>query len=332
MLVAAGFITDAQVQEALSGQRASGRRLGMELIEMGLVSEVQLAQMLSNQLSIPWVSLHHIEFSRELLELLPAQVADEYGVIPVYVRKLRKQGDTLFVAMDDPTNEQALERVYAACSLPVKVMVAPPSEIRHAIDVYYFGRAPRAPLSERPAPGPSSWRPPASSESRPSTVPSSDSRLDDFEQAGASSPESTRGARGGPTRPSGGPAVPEERPPARPEARDAPSEEEIPATPRASEAGAFVTLTLLDGTTVRLPAPGSGRGAPSDQRALTTRDLVAALQAKGEGRDVSALLSESNWETLFAALLSLLVRKGLVADWEFIDEYEKLAGTKGPQE
>ena len=67
MLVAAGFVTEEQVREALTEQRSTGRRLGEELVSLGFVTEVQLIQVLSNQLSVPWVSLHHIEMTRELL-------------------------------------------------------------------------------------------------------------------------------------------------------------------------------------------------------------------------------------------------------------------------
>lgn len=293
MLVAAGFITDAQVKEALARQRTSGLRLGEELIEMGLVTEVQLTQMLSNQLSVAWVSLYHVEFSRELLDLLPAEIAEKYCVIPIYVRKLRKQGDTLFVAMDDPTNEEALERIHAACSLPVKVMVAPPSEIRDAIRVYYFGESPETPVyASQPPPRAPSIPPPSLKKAKRSTAP---------------------------------PAAAERPTPEPPEVHP---RDEAPAKPPATGRGKFVTLTLLDGTTVRLPSQG-GRAAATDRR-LTAHDLIAALQAKAEGKDVSALLPDSSWETLLATLLSLLVRKGLVADWEFVDEYMKR--TKGRHE
>jgi type IV pilus assembly protein PilB len=297
MLVAAGFITDAQVKEALARQRTSGRRLGEELVEMGLVTEVQLTQMLSNQLSIAWVSLYHVEFSRELLDLLPAEIADEYCVIPIYVRQLRKQGDTLYVAMDDPTNEEALARIHGACSLPVKVMVAPPSEIRDAIRVYYFGESPSAPAYAASQPPRSqSIPPPAVMMPRAQSIPPP--------KAGAVSV-------------GGGDA---EEPGLHP--RDEP-----PGKPPTSAKGKFVTLTLLDGTTVRLPSQGS-KDAPAE-RGLTAHDLIAALQAKGEGKNVSGLLPDSSWETLLATLLSLLVRKGLVADWEFVDEYKKRTQAKG---
>ena len=103
------------------------------------------------------------------------------------------------------------------------------------------------------------------------------------------------------------------------------------------------SLTLLDGTTISLPdarrsaatsepptadaaqerkAPTAGEEL-SDQ--LTARDLVSALRAVAHGADASEILgAEPRWEAIFAALLSILLRKGLIADWEFVEEFRKI--------
>ena len=149
LLVEAGVLSQSQLEQALFAQRKDGRKLGQLLIELGLVSEVQLTQTLSRQLSVPWVSLYHVDFSRSLLNLVPREVAERYAVVPILVRRIKKQGDTLYIAMDDPTNEAAIEDVARSASLPVKPMIACPSDIRAAIRVYYLGEsgAPPAPPS-----------------------------------------------------------------------------------------------------------------------------------------------------------------------------------------
>ena len=266
MLVAAKIVTKEQVQEALEVQKESGRRLGAELVALGFVNELQITQMLSNQLSVPWVDLAHVEFSRELLSLIPPEVCEEVCCIPVYRRAVRKEGETLFVAMDDPSNDDALARLREVSPLPVKAMVSPPTAIRSAIRVYYFGQEP-LPSPERPK-----------TASRHPGPPS--------------------------------PAV-------EPPADDAVAESPPASGPR------FVTLTLLDGTTVRLPAKAPATPEPGP-RALTASDLVNALLARGQGAEVGDILGEeANWEVLFATLLQLLIRKGVVADYEFVDALEK---------
>ncbi len=42
------------------------------------------------------------------------------------------------------------------------------------------------------------------------------------------------------------------------------------------------------------------------------------------GADASEVLGENiRWESLFSALLSLMLKKHIIADWEFIDELKK---------
>lgn len=139
LLVAANILTQADLDNVLERQKGDGRRLGTLLIESGLVTETQVVQILSQQLSIPWVSLYHVSFTRELLALVPRAFAERFVLIPIFLRRVRGLGQELYVAMDDPTDSAALEELQNWSGLSVRAMVAPPSEIRSAIRVYYSG-------------------------------------------------------------------------------------------------------------------------------------------------------------------------------------------------
>jgi len=88
-------------------------------------------------------------------------------------------------------------------------------------------------------------------------------------------------------------------------------------------------LTLLDGTKLQLPETANDE-ATETPSGLTSRDLVQALLRRAEGKDVGDLLSNQQglqdvqWETLFATLLSLMLKKGLIADWEFVEQWNKV--------
>src|SRR5580692_5779110 len=151
LLVDARLISAEALDEVLAAQRSDGRRLGTLLVERGLINETQLTQILSHQLSVPWVSLLHIEFSRQLLNLVPREVADRFCLVPIYVRHVRNQGDTLYVAMDDPSNEEGLKACREHSGLPVRSMIAPPADIRSAIRVYYGVDPASARQEPRPA-------------------------------------------------------------------------------------------------------------------------------------------------------------------------------------
>jgi len=137
LLVDARIISREQLEKVLELQKSDGRRLGTLLVEHELVNETQLTQILSQQLSVPWVSLYHVDFSKRLLGLVPTHVAQKYCLVPIYVRHVRGQGDTLYVAMDDPTNVDALRECASWSGLPTRAMIASPADIRHAVEVYY---------------------------------------------------------------------------------------------------------------------------------------------------------------------------------------------------
>jgi len=368
MLVAAGFVTEEQVREALTEQRSSGRRLGEELVSLGFVTEVQLIQVLSNQLSVPWVSLHHIEMTRELLDLVPAEVADRYGLIPVYKRAVRREGETLFVAMDDPTNEDAIREVSRACGLPVKPMVAPPTDIRNAIRVYYLGMAPKPPEAPKRArrhtddsvkvmtakaaeaaasdvqapevaeasnataePKEATSATPATTEVAPEVV-SSDVATPEAPATEASAPSAKAAAKSAADpADSGKTSAADPADSGKTSAADPADSGKVPSAQPKTEGKPkqrFVTLTLLDGTTVRLPAQRKTNDEPEAPRGggLTGADLVRALLAKGQGAAVDDVLGGASWEVLCATILQLMLKKGLVADWEFVEAYKKNLG------
>jgi hypothetical protein len=99
----------------------------------------------------------------------------------------------------------------------------------------------------------------------------------------------------------------------------------VDATTPSKGAGRGLSLTLLDGTTINFPAQAGGsQPSPGGKEDLTARDLVAALRAAARGADASEILGDSpKWEAMLAALLAILLRKHLIADWEFIEEYKK---------
>jgi type IV pilus assembly protein PilB len=138
-LVEAGVITKEALERALVLQQQQQLRLGTILLHEGFVSESQLVQALSLKLSIPWVSLWRVDIPDDVLELVPANVAEEFFLIPIHIRTSQTGERVLFVAMNDPTDEDALRFVAATAGMPVKPMVAGPSDIAAAIRAYYYG-------------------------------------------------------------------------------------------------------------------------------------------------------------------------------------------------
>jgi type IV pilus assembly protein PilB len=317
LLLEAGIVSPEQIAQALKAQRESpGKRVGALLVEKGIVTETQLTQALSRQLAVPWVSLWHVDFSRKMLALVPHEIADSQCLIPVYVRKVPKQGNTLYVAMADPTNEEGIRQVSSVSGLPVKPMIASPSDIRSAIRAYYGGvEEPVARPPAAPAPAPTIAPHPAPTEEEAPVIEVVDATplpgplppappAEAFEEMAAQAPAPTK------AKASAKPGAPE---PAAAAAQKSPR-------PR----GRRISLTLLDGTTIQIPSEGKATAEGGDDGdTLTTRDLVAALRAIAHGASADDILPDARWEPILAALLALLLKKHLIADWEFVEELKK---------
>jgi type IV pilus assembly protein PilB len=132
LLVADGLITDEQLRKALAEQRGTGEKLGSILVRLNLVNEEQLTGFLSRQYGIPSITLSQLDVDPELLRLVPSQIAKKYEVLPI-----RRVGDSLALAMADPTNVFALDDVAFMTNLKVLPLVAPQAAIRKAIDRFY---------------------------------------------------------------------------------------------------------------------------------------------------------------------------------------------------
>src|SRR6478609_10185206 len=340
LLVEAQIVSRAQLEEILVAQKRDGRRIGTMLVDAGLVTETQVTQILSQQLSVPWVSLYHIDFSRQLLNLVSHELAEKYCLVPIFVRRVRSLGETLYVAMDDPSDEAAQREVGQWAGLPVRAMIAPPTDIRSAIRVYYGIGKDTASLSEAVAEVDAEHA--AGSRLQRGAPPVSVARSADATPIPGTmtviKPEEAPPVTVASVRPQPNPIPEEARPISEPpdsgpqiEAREI----SMPAPKRGG--GRMVTLTLLDGTKVNLPAreptppPMQAVKAPSlapsssPGNELTARDLVAALRAVAHGADATEILgNDVRWEALFSALLSLLLKKQLIADWEFVEEYKKV--------
>ena len=135
LLVADGLLTPAQLQKALGEQRGSTEKLGSILIKLGFINEEQLIGFLSRQYGVPSITLAQLEIDPAVLRLVPAPIAKKYEVIPV-----RKMGNSLALAMADPTNVFALDDIAFMTNLQVLPLVASQTAVRKAIDRNYESR------------------------------------------------------------------------------------------------------------------------------------------------------------------------------------------------
>jgi type IV pilus assembly protein PilB len=133
MLVQQGIISNDQLQEVLKLQEGEkGARIGRLLIDLGYVTESQLAELIADQLRIPCVDVAAVSIAPEIIKLLPRELAVKYLCLPWYSER-RQIG----LVMADPTNVATIDAVGFALGVTVKPLVAPETQVVAAVARYY---------------------------------------------------------------------------------------------------------------------------------------------------------------------------------------------------
>lgn len=132
LLIAAGTITEEELNRGLALQKGTKERLGTVLIKNGIITEDNLIEALQMQLGIEFIDLTKVNIPIEMAQAVPKNIAKQYQVVPVKV-----VNGELYLAMSDPLNFYAIEEVRKAVRKKVVPMVATASAIEHAIQVLY---------------------------------------------------------------------------------------------------------------------------------------------------------------------------------------------------
>src|SRR4051794_21514539 len=131
MLVQRTRVTQKQVAEALLQQNASGKPLGRLLVQLGALSDRDLAQTLAEQMQLALVDLSQEQPDADAVTFLPETIARAQTVVP-----MMNTDTTLVVAVAEPSG-QLHQQLVSAAGMPVTMVVAPGNEILRAIDKSY---------------------------------------------------------------------------------------------------------------------------------------------------------------------------------------------------
>lgn len=137
LLYEQGAVTDEQLTEALKEQQRTGRLLGKILVEMNFVKPEQITEALGKQSDITFVDLSTYTTKQEVVALIPETVARDNKVLP-----LKMDRRELTVAVADPRNVAAIDKVSVLTGLRVKPVVADEEQLMSYIDSCYRQSAP----------------------------------------------------------------------------------------------------------------------------------------------------------------------------------------------
>lgn len=130
-----GLITREQAVSARHVAQEEDEGVMDILAREGVVAKSDMLKALASQFGMETISLQGLDIEREVLDMVPGDVAQRYKVVPVF-----KNENVLTVALGNPLDVDTLDGLRYVLKANVEGVVAPPEEIEKAIANYY-GRA-----------------------------------------------------------------------------------------------------------------------------------------------------------------------------------------------
>jgi type IV pilus assembly protein PilB len=129
VLLGEGLLTQAQHDEALRIHRRTDKPLARVLREMGAVDPAVEASILHDHCHCETVDLEAVRPDPQALALLSRRLCTKHHALPLAIRNGRLQ-----VAMEDPTDLNAVGVVESAASMPVDPVLARAESLERAIE------------------------------------------------------------------------------------------------------------------------------------------------------------------------------------------------------
>ncbi|TWI69750.1 type IV pilus assembly protein PilB [Pseudoduganella lurida] len=137
ILVERGAASAERVAEAARLQEQTGKRMGVILVERKWITEAALYQALADQLNLPYAHLRTGLYDPAALAVLEKDVARRLNVLPLFQVR-----DTLTVASAEPQAIHNIDEIRTRTGCRIRMVVAPPADIRKLADEAYGGAMP----------------------------------------------------------------------------------------------------------------------------------------------------------------------------------------------
>ena len=131
-LVAAGLLTEVQLDLATREHQHYGGRFMQVVGRLGLVTPELLAEFVGQQAGTKAVNLNRISIEKAVLGLVPLEVVRRCLAMPV-----SREDGVLTVAMADPFDVTAVDTLQQATGLHIDIVTAPERDILNCIELYY---------------------------------------------------------------------------------------------------------------------------------------------------------------------------------------------------
>ncbi len=133
-LVDAQLLVESAAQQAVVKAKQAKVPLVTYLVQQRLVQSRPLAELAAQEFGVPFLDLAAID-----KEQLPKDIVNEKLMQQHHFLPLSKRGNKLFIALSDPTNQQAINDVSFGSKLAVEVVLVEDDKLHQAIERYLDG-------------------------------------------------------------------------------------------------------------------------------------------------------------------------------------------------
>ncbi len=133
-LVRAGLVPYETLEQAQEIAAAQNINIGQALINSGTLTEEVLIKFLENKLHTPFVNLDDYSIDTKCLKYVNYSDAKRFRILPLF-----KIEETLTVAMADPLDLFAIDKIIETAACSIEPVLASESVILKKIDEYYPG-------------------------------------------------------------------------------------------------------------------------------------------------------------------------------------------------
>ncbi|MDK8263858.1 type IV-A pilus assembly ATPase PilB [Pseudomonas oryzihabitans] len=130
-LVDAQLLAEAAAQQAVVKAKQAKVPLVTYLVQQRLVQSRPLAELAAQEFGVPFLDLAAVD-----KEQLPKDIVNEKLMQQHHFLPLSKRGNKLFIALSDPTNQQAINDVSFGSKLAVEVVLVEDDKLHQAIERY----------------------------------------------------------------------------------------------------------------------------------------------------------------------------------------------------
>jgi len=129
-LVAHSYLATEEIPSLLQSAKQEGKAFTSYLVDNNIIDSHTLAQLLEREYGVPLLDLDTFKLEEIPDNLLNEKLIDKHHALPIYV-----QGQTLYLAMSDPTNVTALEEFSFSFSLHTEVLLVDEIQLQKALEI-----------------------------------------------------------------------------------------------------------------------------------------------------------------------------------------------------